>query len=469
MISNRYHGSIRLHFLLKLLGGMILFWAIVWGLHFLVYGERLLPSNYVWLCFLIPAAAAMELAARSANRKSLCGLSRSQLWAVSQREILFVLVSIFGVLVMSRDEQLSRVFLAGFVVSYALWITWMNQVGHRLIQRRLYRNSRNRLASTVVVAPPKDIEDDSAMRFTGNLPGADFVGYVQYGEGGVAVLPSHPILGDFERIGEICSEYHARMLLALGLDDHPELIRKLQKLCDTLGMRLIWVDNNKRRFSGNLDTHQNGSDVLLTNWREPLEDPMNRFAKRLVDLVIAGFVAVTVLPALCVLVWIIHRIFSPGPLFYKQPRTGRGTDVFDVYKFRTMHVNDTPGAQAKVGDSRIFPGGNFLRKASLDEFPQFINVLRGEMSVVGPRPHFVDHDEQFCEVVEDYKIRHFAKPGVTGLAQVRGYRGETDTDQKVRHRVMMDQFYLRNWSLLLDIYIILCTGIQVFIPPKEAR
>lgn len=259
------------------------------------------------------------------------------------------------------------------------------------------------------------------------------------------------------------------MLLALGLDDHPELIRKLQRLCDSLGMRLIWVDDNKRRFSGNLDTHQAGSEILLTNWREPMEDPINRSIKRAMDLVISGFVSLTILPVLCVFVWILHRLFSPGPLFYKQPRTGRDNEVFEVYKFRTMHVNDTPGVQAKSGDSRIFPGGNFLRKASLDEFPQFLNVLKGEMSVVGPRPHFVDHDEQFAGVVETYKIRHFAKPGVTGLAQVRGYRGETDTDQKVRHRVTMDQFYLRNWSILLDIYIILCTGVQVFFPPKSAR
>ena len=469
MISSRYHGSIRLHFLLKLLGGMLLYWAIVWGLHFLVYGEQLLPANYVWICFLIPAASALELAARDSRRKSLCGLSRTQIWGISQREILFVLVSIFGVLVMSRDERLSRVFLAGFMICYSFWIVWMNQVGHRLIQRRLYRKSRNRLASTVVLAPAKDIEQDSAMRFTGNLPGADFLGYVKYGGGGVATMPSHPILGEFERIREICAECRARMLLALGLDDHPDLIRKLQRMCDSLGMRLIWVDNNKRRFQGNLDTYQEGSDVLLTNWKEPLEDPINRAMKRSVDLVISGLVVTLVLPVLSVGVWIVHRIFSPGPLFYRQERTGRGDEVFEVYKFRTMHVNETPGLQVKSGDSRIFPGGAFLRKASLDEFPQFLNVLKGEMSVVGPRPHFVEHDRQFAEVVEDYKTRHFAKPGITGLAQIRGFRGETDTDKKVRHRVTMDQFYLHNWSILLDLYIILCTGVQVFLPPKSAK
>ncbi|MCB1090673.1 MAG: sugar transferase, partial [Verrucomicrobiae bacterium] len=163
------------------------------------------------------------------------------------------------------------------------------------------------------------------------------------------------------------------------------------------------------------------------------------------------------------------RIVSPGPLFYRQKRTGRNGEIFEVYKFRTMHVNDTPGAQAKVGDPRIFPGGRFLRKSSLDEIPQFINVLLGEMSVVGPRPHFVDHDSQFAEIVHDYSVRHFAKPGVTGLAQVKGCRGETDTHLKVRQRVRLDHFYLRNWSLLMDVCIVCDTAIQVIFPPKSAR
>jgi len=471
MISSRYHGSIRLHFLLKLSGGILLFWALVWGLHWLAYGDRLIPANYVGLSLLIPAAALVEFVARDRNSKSLSGLARNRIWNITQREILFLFVTIFGVLVMSKDDRFSRLFLGLFALSYSGWIAWMNHVGHRIIQRRLYRSARKGAdeGNTVVLAPSRVIENDSARTMNGMLPGADFLGYVNYGPSGVLHMPTLPVLGDFQNIKEICRDCHARMLLALGLDDQPQLIASLQRFCDSVGMRLVWVDDKRGAFRGNLDTHQSGSQLLLTNWHEPLEDPLNRVLKRTFDLTVSLGVTLTVLPALCLFTWTLHRLFSPGPLFFRQPRTGRDLEVFDVLKFRTMHLNDSEGVQASEKDARIFPGGKFLRKFSLDEFPQFINVLRGEMSTVGPRPHFVDHDAEFAELVEDYRVRHLAKPGVTGLAQVKGLRGETDTRQKIRHRVKLDQFYLRHWSLYLDFCIVLSTTIQVVVPPRTAR
>ncbi len=471
MISHRYRGLIKLHFLLKQLGGLVLFWLIVWLLHLVVYRSDLLPANYVWVSFLVPAAAVFEVLVREERFRSLGGLSRAQIWSLTQREILFALVAIFGVIVMSKDDRLSRVFLASFFCGYALWISWMNQVGHRLLHNILYRRSKQGTShtSTVVLAPPREIEQDSALRMTGTLPGADFLGYVNYGPGHVAAAPSFPVLGEFGNLREICRQCHARLLLALGLEDQPDLVRNLQQLCDSLGMRLIWVDDKRSRFKGNFDTHRSGSQLFLTNWQEPLEDPIHRLLKRSFDLVFSFGVVVTVLPLLCLGVKTLQLLFSPGPLFYRQKRTGRNGEVFEVFKFRTMHLNDTPAAQAKKGDPRIYPGAAFLRKASLDEFPQFLNVLTGDMSVVGPRPHFIDHDLSFAEIVRDYPVRHFAKPGITGLAQVRGCRGETDTSLKVRHRVRYDHFYLRHWSLLMDVCIISDTVLQVVFPPRNAR
>lgn len=475
MISNRYYGLIRLHFLLKLGGSLALFWGIVWFLHLAFYGGELLPANYARVSLLVPAAALIEILGREARQRSLGGLSRSQVWSVTQREILFALVAIFGVIVMSRDETHSRAFLAVYFATYTVWTTWMNHVGYRLLHHNLYAKpreadgSRRRHANTVVLAPPREIERDTALHMTGTVPGAEVLGYVTYGGGGIAITPAFPVLGDFANLRDICKAGHARLLLALGLENQPDLIRSLQYLCDSLGMRLIWVDDKESHFKGNLDSHRDGSRLLLTNWREPLEDPMNRFVKRAVDLVISSLVVVSVLPALCLFVKALQLVFSPGPLFYTQKRTGRDGEIFDVLKFRTMHVNDTPGKQAVMGDSRIYRGGQFLRKSSLDEMPQFWNVLVGQMSVVGPRPHFVDHDAEFADLVDDYSVRHFAKPGITGLAQVRGCRGETDTPRKVRHRVRLDHFYLRHWSPLMDLCILCDTVLQVVFPPRSAR
>ena len=476
MISNRYYGLIRLHFLFKMMGGLLLFWLIVWALHLTVYQAELLPKNYAWVSFLVPAAAFAEYLVREERLRSLGGVSKSQVWSITQREILFALVAIFGAIVMSRDGTLSRTFLAIFFASYSAWTAWMNLVGYRLLHRSLYArprqvegSPRRHHANTVVLAPPREIERDAALHMTNAVPGAEFLGYVSYGPGIVATMPELPVLGDFSEIHRICRDAQARLLMALGLDAKPDLVRSLQALCDSLGMRLIWVDEKCHHFSGNLDSHRDGSRLFLTNWQEPLEDPMNRVVKRAVDLGISSIVAITILPALCVFVKALQLAFSPGPLFYKQRRTGRDGEVFEVYKFRTMNVNDCPGKQATVGDSRIYRGGAFLRKSSLDEMPQFWNVLIGEMSVVGPRPHFVDHDAEFADLVDDYPVRHFAKPGITGLAQVKGCRGETDTPRKVRQRVRFDHFYLRHWSPMMDVCILFDTALQVFFPPRSAR
>ena len=153
-----------------------------------------------------------------------------------------------------------------------------------------------------------------------------------------------------------------------------------------------------------------------------------------------------------------------------QHRTGLHNEHFSILKYRTMHVeNGDEAVQATVDDPRIFTLGRLLRKLSIDELPQFINVLRGDMSVVGPRPHMSEHDKAFAKVAEVYRVRAFIKPGITGLAQVRGHRGETKTHESVRARVASDLHYLENWSPMLDLLIILRTAWQMIRPHAGAR
>lgn len=181
--------------------------------------------------------------------------------------------------------------------------------------------------------------------------------------------------------------------------------------------------------------------------------------KRLEDIVLGTLILLAVSPFLMVAALGV-KLTSPGPLFFKQRRHGLDGREIVVYKLRTMHVMEDGAAvvQATRKDPRVTAFGSFLRRASLDELPQFINVLQGRMSIVGPRPHAVAHNETYAKVIEGYAVRHKVKPGITGLAQVNGYRGEIDSVEKMRKRVEYDIDYVRNWSLALDIVIIIRTA-----------
>jgi len=189
--------------------------------------------------------------------------------------------------------------------------------------------------------------------------------------------------------------------------------------------------------------------------------------KTIEDRVLASLILLLILPLMLVVATAI-KLTSPGPVFFKQKRYGFNNEIIEVYKFRSMHVercsDETgPVAQATRDDARITPLGRILRKTSLDELPQFINVVRGEMSIVGPRPHAVAHNEQYAKLIDEYLARHKVKPGITGWAQVNGLRGETDTLDKMERRVQYDLHYIENWSLAFDIRIILMTLLVGFV------
>ncbi|MCL4158441.1 UNVERIFIED_CONTAM: hypothetical protein GTU68_035696, partial [Idotea baltica] len=193
----------------------------------------------------------------------------------------------------------------------------------------------------------------------------------------------------------------------------------------------------------------------------PLEDSVNQFIKRLFDIIFSFTVIVFLLSWLTPLLAILIRIESRGPIFFKQSRNGFNYKEFDCYKFRSMTPNKNAHLyQATRGDQRVTRIGKFIRKTSIDELPQFFNVLFGDMSVVGPRPHMVSHTNMYAKKIDKFMVRHFVKPGITGLAQVSGFRGEIETDKDIINRVKYDIFYIENWSILLDIKIITQTALN---------
>ena len=207
---------------------------------------------------------------------------------------------------------------------------------------------------------------------------------------------------------------------------------------------------------------------IITLRKEPLDQIDNRFKKRLFDVFFSSLAIILILSWLTPILAILIKLESKGPVFYRQKRSGRDNVDFWCLKFRSMHVNNEEMKQATKGDSRITKIGAFMRKTSLDELPQFFNVFMGNMSVSGPRPHMLAHTLQYSSVIDKFMVRHLLKPGITGWAQVSGYRGETEDSDLMQKRVEHDLWYMENWSLMLDVKIVFLTIINMFKGEKNA-
>ena len=235
-------------------------------------------------------------------------------------------------------------------------------------------------------------------------------------------------------------------------------VKALIKFCDNNLKTIKFIPNSTKLNSKKLIYETYDSLPILSLRRVPLQDSVNLFFKRLIDIIISLAVIVFVLSWLTPIIALFIKKESDGPVFFKQIRNGINYEEFSCLKFRSMIVNENAHKlQATKGDTRVTKIGAFLRKTSLDEMPQFINVLLGDMSVVGPRPHMIKENDKYYKTVDKYMLRHVVKPGITGLAQVSGYRGEVEKESDIVNRIKFDIYYLENWSILLDVKIILRT------------
>jgi putative colanic acid biosynthesis UDP-glucose lipid carrier transferase len=244
------------------------------------------------------------------------------------------------------------------------------------------------------------------------------------------------------------------------------LLREAEKQLVRLKFIPLFLE---RSFRAHLKVDYMGEFPVISLRKEPLEDTNNRLRKRFFDIFFSGLVILFLLSWLYPIMAMIIKIQSRGPVLFKQLRSGRDNETFTCYKFRTMYLNkDSDVLQAIENDERITSFGKFMRKTSLDELPQFFNVFKGEMSVVGPRPHMLKHTEEYSAVINMFMVRHFMKPGITGWAQVSGFRGQTSSHRQMRSRVEHDIWYLENWSSMLDVKIIFLTIINIFKGEKNA-
>jgi len=311
------------------------------------------------------------------------------------------------------------------------------------------------LRKNAVIAGANDLGRGLAARLKASpVHGVRFVGYFDDRGGNrinEKVLGPLSVLGDYVRANNVEIIY-----IALPMASQPRILKILEELHDTTAS--IYFVPDIFVFDLIQARVDSIADLPVVAVCETPFYGFNGLIKRASDYVLASAILALIAPLLIALA-IGVKLSSPGPILFKQRRYGVDGRKIVVYKFRTMTVAEDGDVvrQATRNDSRVTPFGAFLRRSSLDELPQFINVLQGRMSVVGPRPHAIAHNELYRKLIRGYMIRHKVRPGITGLAQVSGFRGETDTVEKMKGRIECDLAYLRSWSLALDLQIILKT------------
>lgn len=247
-----------------------------------------------------------------------------------------------------------------------------------------------------------------------------------------------------------------------------EQLKDLVEFADENNKTIKFIPDTKQIFSKNLKIDYYEMFPVLSLQRTLLHEPATKAFKRAFDILFSLFVIVFLLSWLMPILAILIKLESKGPVFFKQGRPGLDEEEFFCYKFRSMQINHTTEREASKNDPRVTKIGRFLRKTSLDEMPQFFNVLVGDMSVVGPRPHLWSQNKAYGNKVKKYMVRHYVKPGITGLAQVKGFRGEIETDEDMINRIKFDVFYIENWSFVLDIKIIIQTVVNIFKGEEKA-
>ncbi len=311
-------------------------------------------------------------------------------------------------------------------------------------------------------------EIETFQKFLDKRPdyGYEFLGYFADNN------KDHPLRkGDFEEGIRLIKDYPKDVdVIFVSLREFDDdRLEQLNKLASDYFIKIKYIPDNTNLFKKKLIIEYFEYYPVLSPQKSPLDEPFNAFIKRSFDIVFSLLVIVFILSWLTPLLAILIKLESKGPVFFKQKRNGRNFEEFTCLKFRSMYPNkEADVKQVSKNDNRVTRIGKFLRKTSLDELPQFFNVLKGDMSVVGPRPHMVKENYRFRRMVENFQERHYVLPGITGLSQVKGYRGEIQTQEDIKNRVKYDVYYIENWSLWLDLKIIVQTVLNIFRGDQKA-
>ncbi len=378
---------------------------------------------------------------------------------------IFWIISIMFYLFFSRELAISRLYIFSTIGLFGLGLLL-----NRFIYLGINRSFRNRdfLIKKVIILGYNDTGKKLAKYFEEEGLNTELVGYIEDDEN-IVELSHYPVLSNISNTLSVAKQYNVNEIFSTITPEQNKDIYQLMHLCEKECIRFKIVPNLSVFITREVHIEYFGDLPILSLRSEPLDDVGNRIKKRSLDILISSLVIIFILSWLIPILGFIIFLESGWPIFFKQLRTGKNKKAFHCLKLRSMKANqDADQKQATKNDQRTTSFGKFLRKTSLDEFPQFINVLKGEMSLVGPRPHMVKHTSDYSKVVDEYMVRQFIKPGITGWAQVNGYRGEISNPEQIQMRVNKDLWYLENWTLWLDIQILFLTIYQVFKGDKNA-
>jgi len=390
----------------------------------------------------------------------------ARVFQVTNLQTTVMLVMLFGIIFATKDKSISRIFMGTYLVLSYLTLFVLNSVLPRAISKLLFK--RGNLRRCLVIGKHASYANMKDWLRTKENLGVEVIGLVD-----PEVKPDTPVedsfVGNLGQLPDLVNKHYVNQLILLETRQSKAWVQQVMQTAEEQGCQVMIYNPWAEYFDQPLTSLKDGPHTFFIPREEPLESPFNRLMKRFVDLLISIPILLFVLPPMILLVYYKQKQESPGPVFFRQKRRGYNRAVFTILKFRSMHVeNDDETRQATKDDPRVFQFGQFLRRTSLDELPQFWNVFVGNMSVVGPRPHLPEHDQLFGETVRIYPQRHFVKPGITGHAQCHGYRGEITDPELLRQRVQYDLEYITEWSLWLDLEIMARTGWILFHPPATA-
>ena len=359
-----------------------------------------------------------------------------------------------GEVVNNQFLILISIILSISIVKF-LWILLLNK----------YRSQGNNFRTTIVVG-----FDDSSKNIIKLFKSKSNLGYKYLGFFSDKNYKNSECLGDLESVFKYVTDNIVDEIYCSLSSLNKDQIKKINKFAIDKDIALKLIPNSSELYSKNQSVEYYDDALMVLNVNKlPFEFAENFYIKRVFDICFSLFVSIFLLSWLLPILWVLVKLESKGPLIFKQGREGINGEEFICYKFRSMQINElSDKVHATKNDARVTKMGAFLRKTSMDELPQFFNVLLGNMSVVGPRPHLESLSLEYQKDVDDYLKRHIVKPGITGLAQVSGYRGEIKRKSDIKNRVRLDIFYIENWSFLLDIKIIIQTVLNVFKGEEKA-
>lgn len=452
-----------------LLGDLILLNLLLWGFEQFL-GNRFWCENcgsilqgmaLITLCYLLCNMHSGVILHRSVVRPEQIMVR------VLRNMVPFVLLSVCILLLFHFEFSHSRLFGLFYIVLILVIVSYRLAFRYFL---ELYRKQRGNVRKVILIGSHENMQELYHAMTDDPTSGYRVLGYFED-------FPSdrYPsdvsYLGHPQEVNNFLKQNVGRvdqLYCSLPSARSAEIV-PIINYCENHLVRFFSVPNVRNYLKRRMHFEMLGNVPVLSIRREPLELLENRIVKRTFDIVCSTLFLCTIFPFIYIIVGVAIKMSSPGPIFFKQKRSGEDGKEFWCYKFRSMRVNaqcDT--LQATEHDPRKTRIGEIIRKTSIDELPQFINVFKGDMSIVGPRPHMLKHTQEYSLLINKFMVRHFVKPGITGWAQVTGYRGETKELWQMEGRVMRDIWYIEHWTFLLDLYIMYKTVYNAIHGEKEA-